>query len=207
MGRVAWCPRVPVWALERGGPQVGVGGAVYRGGAGSAQGLKQGCHGAHIPSTAALGEEKQPVSAHDPFWFRVMARLREAGPFQRLWKALPAGALVSHPPPSWCRGYPQGVRGKRPGQSYSTWELPPSPSPLHHPPPQGPLRHLGILQRAEVLGVAGRGDRHEPMTFVFLETPFPPTCRATLVSFPVCACHQTIMFWLMFTPLTFPFYR
>lgn len=69
------------------------------GGAGSAQGLKQGCHGAHVPCTAAVGEQKQPLSLPiTHFGSRVMEGPGEAGPFQWLWKVLPAGAL-SRPPP------------------------------------------------------------------------------------------------------------
>lgn len=54
------------------------------------------------------------------FGSRVMECPGEAEPSQWLWQVLLAP--VSNPPPvAWGRGYPQGVRSKRPGQSYSTW--------------------------------------------------------------------------------------
>ena len=61
---------------------------------------------------------------------------------------------------------------------------------MHPSPQQGPLQHLGILQRAEVLGFAGRDEGQEPVTLVFLETPVPSTCWGTPASLLICACHQ-----------------
>lgn len=106
------------------------------------------------PSAAAGVGEKQPLflpMIH--FGSRVMEYPGEAGLFRWLWKVLTVGAPGSYPPPgAWCRGYPQGIGAKDQVNhiAHGTASL---------STPQGPLQHLGILQRAEVLGFARRGAR------------------------------------------------
>ena len=64
-----------------------------------------------------------PVSAYDPFCFRVMECPGMLGHSSGC-----GGTQVTYPPPVvWYRGHLQGIRGKRPGRLNSTWELPPSP--------------------------------------------------------------------------------
>lgn len=129
-------------------------------------------------------EEAAPVSSHDPFWFQGH------GVSRGCW-AIPVaveGAESRGPSelPTSSGGAGETLKGS--GAKDQVNHI--AHGTAHLSTPQGPLQHLGIFQRAEVLGFAGREEGHVPVTLVFLETPFPPTCRATLVSFLVCACHQ-----------------
>lgn len=120
VGRVAWCPQGPVWALRREGLQAGAGGTVY-GGVETVH--RDSSRGAMGPKCSCRSRgEAAPVPSHDPF------RFQGHGVSWGSW-AVPVaveGADSRGPgelPTS--RGLVQGIpsrdQGKRPGQSYSTW--------------------------------------------------------------------------------------